>query len=428
MSTPSQTRAAGTAAEGSPSARGSRARAAVITTTLAVAWFLVAANIAVVPPLLTFVAADLELSPARQGALLVALPLASFLGNVLFGPLVDRIGRSRSMVLGTAGAAVSLGCFAFIGDGTTAIVLRAVTGLLMPLIGISVFPCLTECFPPERRLALTGYVIASGSFAQMVTAPAAVVVAGRGSWRWGFLALAAVAALASLSALLTMPHRRRSAAPRSAAQHLRSLVPPRRAGIRGGVMAFYAFIFSLFTVTTLYPTWLLSGLGADRTAAENSAALLFLVGGGVAVAVASVIGTIPVRLQRTVLFVALLLPAVVVLAMPATAKTYGAQMATYSLLVGLQSLASPMLRARINLLADEDEITSLNASLNAGYQLAAAAASALSALLFQLTPSFWLNAGVAALGFCAAAAMFTAGRDDRQDRSETTARASRSGP
>ncbi|MFF2777354.1 MFS transporter [Streptomyces sp. NPDC058052] len=370
---------------------------------LAAGWFIVLGNIALAPPLLAFVAADLRMSGTEQGAFLVALPLTSFLGNVLFGPFVDRIGRSRSLTLGAAGAMLSLLGFLLVDDATTAIALRGVTGLLMPLVGISVLPCVTEYFPAGRRLALTGYVMASGSLAQMVMAPLAITLASHASWRWGFGVLAAVAGLAAAGALVSMPNRPRDARPASVRHHLRSLLPPKEREVRFSVIAFYLFVLGLFSVTALYPTWLLANLATTGDDGGEAAGVLFLVAGVAAVAASSSLGAIPRRWQRHVLVASLLLPSAVALALPAVPGHYGAQVALYTALVGLQSVASPVLRARINQLADEDDLSTVNASLNAGYQLAAATATAVAAVLYGLAPSFWLNSAVAAAGFLAAA-------------------------
>lgn len=57
-------------------------------------------------------------------------------------------------------------------------------------------------------------------------------------------------------------------------------------------------------------------------------------------------------------------------------------------------------------MVSDTELSPVNASLNAGYQVAAAAAGAAGALLYNLVPSFWLNAALAAIGFLGAATAF----------------------
>lgn len=389
---------------GSPVAR--RPRLAVVTAVLAAAWFLVGANIAVVPPLLPFMSTELGLTGWQRGAVVAALPLASFAGNLLFGPLVDVIGRRRSVLAGSAGAALLLAASAAVGDGGAAVVLRAATGVLMPLVGIAVFPSLADYVEREHRMTMTGRVTAGGSLAQLVTVPAAIYLAAHASWRWSFAALAVVAAAVCAATLFLLPPvpRSRPAGPR---RLFRPLLLPAAPSARSCVLSFWLFTLALFTVTSFYPTWVLRDpAGAERSA--DAVSMLFAAGGVLAVLGAALTGSVA-RLRSRWLVLLLASPAPLALALAATAPLLAAQGALYGLLMFAQATAFPLLRGRSNALAGEGELATTNASLNAGYQVAAAVAASVAAALIGWAPSFWLNAGVAAILFLLCAAVFARG-------------------
>lgn len=384
---------------------------------LATTFFVVNANILIMPALLAFISPDLRLSEFTRGALVAALPLASFAGNVVFGPFIDAIGRRRSLLLGTAGMALLLGVTAVCRSGAEVFAARCATGLIMPLAGISVFPCIAEYLPPADRVAVTGYVMAGGSVTQVITTPLAVFAAAHLSWRLGFAGLAAVAAMSFVGALVLLPNtdrRRVRQVTRDVARQaahvswLRRLIPPPATNVRGSVVAFLVFVFSAFCVTALYPTWLISSTGRE----SNAVSLLLLVGGVFAVLGATGTGLLDRRLRPNRIALILAAPAAFVVVLPLFPHAYPVQLAAWALFAGTESLALPLLRGRTGLLVDEGEVSTINASLNAGYQMAAAAAGFVSAAVFGISSSFWLNSAVGAAGFVVAALTFalTAGR------------------
>lgn len=371
--------------------------------TLGACWFLVAANILTVPALLHFLDTDLDLSPFELMAVVSVLPLASFAGNVLFGPLIDIVGRRRCLLIGTFGAAVTIALTAIAPNGTVIIALRLVTGLLMPLVGVSVFPSIASYVPEKHRMSVTGYVVAGGSLAQLLTTPLLIALADLSSWRWAFLGLAAVAVAACFGVLAFLPALRRSGQGLRD-YRLRSLIPPAVPSLRGVVTAFWVFTFSMFVVTSLYPTWLIGQRGDSGEVGAVST--LFLVSGVAAVVCASATGMVARRSPRVVPIILMAAPVLMVLALPALPENYAVQLAAYTLLLGAQAMVFPFLRGRANSLAGDKGISTVNASLNAGYQIAAAVAAAVSGLLYGLAPAFWLNALLAGVGFALTALIF----------------------
>lgn len=311
----------------------------VVVIVLATVFFVVGANILLVPALLPSVSADLRLSAFMRGALVVALPLSSFIGNIIFGPLIDSIGRRRSLLLGSGAISVFLIATALSTDGTVVVLLRCVTGLLMPLVGISVFPCIAEYIRLDRRVAATGYVMAGGSLAPMITTPAAVVLASHVSWRAVFMTLAVIATVASVCVFVFLPWTRRRA-PVAGRSRLGALLPPAIPKVRGSIVTFLLVTFSMFAVTSLYPTWVITNLGGGAIK-ENAIGVLFLVGGGVATLSALTTGLVARRPKSELLAVIIILPALVVVIMPMFPHVYGVQIVTYALLAGFESLTLP---------------------------------------------------------------------------------------
>src|SRR2546430_17303631 len=96
------------------------------------AFFVINFNVAMMIPLLPFIARDIGLSSSEAGMILGAFPVVALIGNLALGPLIDRYGRKRFIVVGAAACAASPLLTAAAPRCLPIWLGRAAAGLVMP--------------------------------------------------------------------------------------------------------------------------------------------------------------------------------------------------------------------------------------------------------------------------------------------------------
>lgn len=151
------------------------------------------------------IAAEWQLHPEGLAALFGAALLGSILGSVIFGPICDLIGRTRTLVIATLIFGVLTCCAGAVGNLTQLIALRFLAG-----VGLGgVLPCaiaLTSEYAPERKRAVLvntmfcGYTLGAATSGFI----AAWLVPAYG-WRVVFLAGGAIPVILAIVGQLVLP-------------------------------------------------------------------------------------------------------------------------------------------------------------------------------------------------------------------------------
>jgi YNFM family putative membrane transporter len=148
---------------------------------------------------------DFHVGPARAGLTISAVVVAIAAGVWIWGPLSDRIGRRRSIVLASALLVVPTLAAAFAPTFAALVACRAAQGLCMPgLLAVGV-PYVMEAFGAwlgGRAMGVyVSALVAGGLIGRVGVALAASVV----GWRWAIGALAALPAAGSLVMRRALP-------------------------------------------------------------------------------------------------------------------------------------------------------------------------------------------------------------------------------
>ncbi|MFB9526711.1 MFS transporter [Nonomuraea roseola] len=152
---------------------------------------LVSGQLYVVIPLLPDMAVGWHTDPGALTWLVTAFAIGYAVGFLLFGPLSDRIGRRRLLMLGMPLAAVATALVAISSDPGVAIALRLVQGVAVATFPPAGMAYLGESVEPRRRVvaisAITGAFLASAVLLQV----AGQLLVGSVGWR-GLFVLSAI--------------------------------------------------------------------------------------------------------------------------------------------------------------------------------------------------------------------------------------------
>jgi len=149
-------------------------------------------------PLVSAIAADLDLSLAAMGTVLGAWPLVYMLVALPLGAVVDRIGLRRCITLGAWIVALSA-LLRSQAQGYASLYLAvALLGIGVPLISIATPKLISYWFPPRERGSATGWYMSGPSVGAMLglaLTNLVVMPAVGNQWRLALLLYAVLAAL-----------------------------------------------------------------------------------------------------------------------------------------------------------------------------------------------------------------------------------------
>ena len=195
---------------------------------------------------------DFDVGPAGAGLTISVAVAALAAGAWVWGPLSDRIGRKRSMVLASA-----LLTLPTIGAGLAPtfealLVCRALQGLCMPGLLAVGLPYVTEAFAPRIGGRAMGYYVAALIVGAVTGRVGVALVAAAVGWRWGIGGLALLTAGAALLMHRTLVDVPPPARTRGVSRQLRNLALLRATAVGS------AFYF-VFVGTFSYATFRLAG-------------------------------------------------------------------------------------------------------------------------------------------------------------------------
>lgn len=247
---------------------------------LALGAFAIGTESFMVAGLLPVLAADLRISAARAGQLVLLFALSYAIGSPLMAALLARFGRRRLLVVSLAAfsgltLAASM-AHGFVQLALARVALGLVAGVFLPtasaVAAVMVSPALRG-----RALAI---VTGGGTVAVALGVPLGAWIAGWGGWRTAYLLIAAVAALATWGLALGLP-RDLSQAP-AAQKRTPAFAVAREPGVLPGLLVSLLWATGGFSFYTYIALFLSHTLGFGT---EGTGAVFFAIG------VAAAIGT-----------------------------------------------------------------------------------------------------------------------------------------
>lgn len=232
----------------------------------------------IISPILPQIGAELTIADTLLGTLISAYSLMVGLFAIISGPISDRIGRRRILLVGTGIMSVSLVSHFLVADYFSFLAVRVFSGVAGGILSGAAVSYIGDYFPYHRRGWALGWVMSGSAFGQVFGIPMGVVLAGRFGFRAPFYLFAATMGLTFVLLWFRLPQppiRRQEGrlTLRSAIGGYRAML--KRKGIAAAAVAFFLMFLGVSIYVVYLPTWLERALGFT----PNQVASLFLVGG-----------------------------------------------------------------------------------------------------------------------------------------------------
>lgn len=268
-------------------------------------WLLIfsaSSQIMIIAPILPMIRIQLAMPEHLLGLLVSSYAVTVGLVAILIGPISDRIGRRRVMLIGTLSMSVALLGHGLVQDYTQLFVARALAGVAGGVLSGSVVSYVGDVFPPTRRGWANGWVMSGAATGQILGIPIGTLLAESVGFRMPFLmfGLCMTATWVMVVRYLPQPDVNRDPNAISVAGMLAKYASILRVPvIRYAVGAFFLMFVSVGVFVTYFPTWLQARYGVDGAFIAS----LFFVGGVANVLTGPRIGKLSDRIGRRKLII-----------------------------------------------------------------------------------------------------------------------------
>jgi predicted MFS family arabinose efflux permease len=244
-------------------------------------WLLVFAassQIMIISPILPEIGLELGIADSMLGTLVSAYSLMVGLFAIISGPISDKVGRRRILLLGTGTMAIALALHHFVAGYGSFLMVRIFAGMAGGVLSGAAVSYVGDYFPYSRRGWATGWVMSGTAFGQIAGVPIGKILAGSFGFRTPFYVFAVAMMLTFVLILLKVPQpnvKRREGTltvARAVADYRAMLARPE---IRAASVAFFMMFLGVSFYIVFLPTWLERTIGAT----PGEIALMFLVGG-----------------------------------------------------------------------------------------------------------------------------------------------------
>lgn len=172
---------------------------------LSFAGFIVMADNWVVSPLLPAISTDIAVSTIAAGILITAYMLPFSIFQLIFGPLADRFGKTKVILVTFSVFAVATTLCAFGAGLTDLIVFRALTGLFAASTMPVSFALISEIVPVERRQQAIGSFMGVSTLGQALSMGIGGSIAYFFDWRGVFVIYGIIAVIIAILLWFRLP-------------------------------------------------------------------------------------------------------------------------------------------------------------------------------------------------------------------------------
>ncbi len=286
------------AADSFDTSSASQRRERLVLAILAAVQFTTIVDFMIVMPLGPQLMRTLDIGPAQFGLIVSSYTFAAGAAGLVASSIVDRFARRTTFMVLYSGFLLGTLLCALAPTYHTLVVARIVTGAFGGILGGLSMTIVGDVFPEERRGRATGSLMTGFSLASVAGVPLGLFLGTNFGWHVPFVALV----LAGIPALVLTPFALPRLDDHVHASHphpLRSLVTTFSSG--NHLNAFALIIMLMiggFTVMPYLSAYLVANVGMS----EQQLPIIYIVGGGLTLLAAPIIGRLADRFGKLTMF------------------------------------------------------------------------------------------------------------------------------
>ncbi len=320
-------------------------------------WLLVfssASQTMIISPILPTIGDQLAIPDSVLGTLVSAYSLMVGIFAILAGPVSDKFGRRRILLLGCTAMTIALVLHFFVSGYASFLFVRVLAGCAGGILSGAAVSYIGDAFPYHRRGWATGWIMSGAAFGQIIGIPLGIVMAARWGFRSPFYLFAATMAVTVVLLFFGVPQpdvkrTEHALSVRKAASDYIDML--RRPEVAWAAAAFFLMFLGVSVFVIYLPTWLERDLGATG----DQIALMFLVGGIANVVTGPQAGRLSDRIGRKgiILLACVGLSVVMVLTVPLVTSIAAAYVVFFLTMVLVAMRVSPFSALLTALVQDE---------------------------------------------------------------------------
>lgn len=259
--------------------------------------FSASSQVIIISPILPRIGESLHVPEALLGTLITSYAVMLSIFALLTGPISDKIGRRRILLIGTGFMSVSLALHGIADTFLSLLTVRAIAGAAGGTLSGAAVAYVGDYFPYHRRGWANGWVMSGIAVGQIIGIPLGTLLAQWFNFRWPFLVFAVTMGGAFVLIWRAVPQppvqldERRLSVRRAVIDYIALLRQPETGAAS---LAYFLMFFSVGLYVVYLPTWLEQSLGITGEAI----ATLFLVGGLANVITGPIAGRLSDRIGR----------------------------------------------------------------------------------------------------------------------------------
>ncbi len=263
-------------------------------------WLLVfgaSSQVMIISPILPRIHEQLGTPLQALGSLVTIYAVMVGLFAIITGPLSDKIGRRKVLLIGSGSISFFLILHALVDSFTGLLIVRAFAGMAGGVLSGAAVAYVGDYFPYEKRGWANGWVMSGIAMGQILGIPIGTLLADLFGFRTPFTLFGAIMALTFVLILFKVPQpnvkltAERVTLKGALTKYYELL---RRADVRAVSFSYLVMFLSISVYIVYLPTWLENTFGVSGTAIAS----LFFVGGIANVITGPVVGKISDQIGR----------------------------------------------------------------------------------------------------------------------------------
>jgi MFS transporter, DHA1 family, inner membrane transport protein len=270
----------------------------VVLLVLASVQFTAIVDFVVVMPLGKEIMESLRIGPKEYGVIVEAYTFAAGVAGLLAAALVDRFSRRTAFLALFAGFLIGTLCCAVAPNYPLLVVARAVTGFFGGILGGVAMAIVGDVFPEERRGRATGTLMSAFAMASILGIPIGIFVGQNFGWRMPFYALVALGVPVFIAGMFSLPPLTGHLTGQRV-HPLKSLLTTFQSWNNWQAFALMtALMMGAFAVIPYINPYLLANVGVPK----GYLMLVYLIGGGLTLLTAPIVGKLADRYGKLLMF------------------------------------------------------------------------------------------------------------------------------